>query len=88
LGTPVIDSSTNLITNISRTVVLNPLSKTSPSSNSPLFQAPLTFKKVVKTNVFLSKFINQTFHVVERVKAYALLEIYLLKTTDLGAKSQ
>jgi len=30
----------------------------------------------VKANVFISKFIDQTFHVVERVRARAPLEIY------------
>jgi len=33
-----------------------------------LFQAHLAFKKVVKPNVFIGKFIDETIHVVERVR--------------------
>jgi len=40
-----------------------------------LFQAP-AINKVVKANVFVDKFIDQIFHVVERVRACAPLEIY------------
>jgi len=35
------------------------------------------FKQVVKTNVFVGKFIDQTFHVAESVRARSPLEIYL-----------
>jgi len=37
-----------------------------------LFQAPLT----VKTDVFIGKFIDQTFQMAGRVRARATLEIY------------
>jgi len=56
-------------------VVLNLLSTTPPPSNCPLFQAP-DFKEVVKTNVFIGKFTDQTFHVLGIIKICASLEIH------------
>jgi len=48
-----------------------------PQNNCPfLCSKPPDIKKVVETSVFVDKFVDQTFYVVERVKARAPLEIY------------
>jgi len=49
-------------------VVLNLFSTTPPLKKCPLFQAPSYFKQSEKTNVFIGKFHDQTFHVVGHVR--------------------
>jgi len=47
-------------------------------SMCPLFQAQSPgYKSVIKANVFISKFIDQTFNIAQRLRARTPLEIYI-----------
>ena len=59
----------------SMSVVLNIFSSTPQLSNYPLCQGPMIIKEVVKTNVFIGKFTDQAFQVVECVRAHTPVKI-------------